>query len=122
MEVKELICVNCPMGCHVEVEMDGKTIHSISGYRCEKGKNYAEQEFTNPMRILTTTVKVHGGIYRVLPVITEKEIPLSQTKQIMEVLEKVEVNAPIHMNDVIVKDICGTGVDVIASRTMDKQK
>ncbi len=122
MENKELVCVNCPMGCHINVEMDGKEIISIFGNRCPRGEKYARQESIEPMRILTTTIKVEDGIYRVLPVITSSEIPLAIMEDAMDELRKVCVKAPVRENQVILENLCNTGVSVIASRCMERNK
>lgn len=118
---KELICVNCPVGCRVTVEVEGEQILSVSGNQCPRGKAYAEAECIRPMRILTTTVRIHGGIHRVLPVISSKEIPLDQMMAAMEVLRGVSVQAPVQVGDVIVPDLLGTGADIVAARSMCRQ-
>ncbi len=120
MTEKELICVNCPMGCRVKVQLDGDKVISVSGNSCIRGKTYAEKECVRPERILTTTVKVEGGTHRVLPVITDKEIPLDMIFDAMEVIKKVSVSAPVSEGQVIVDNILGSGASVIASRSMNK--
>ncbi len=118
MEEKELICVNCPMGCRVRVQLEGNTVISVTGNQCPRGKKYAEQESICPMRILTSTVTVENGQHRVLPVITSAEIPLSMMEDAMKEIRRVSVRAPITMDQVIIHDLLGTGADVIASRSM----
>ena len=118
MTTKELICVNCPMGCRVQVEMEGQTILSVSGYTCPRGKEYAEQECVRPMRILTSTVRILNGEHRVLPVITSADIPLDLMTDAMDVIRSITVEAPVEADQVLVQDLLHTGVDVIASRSM----
>lgn len=119
METRELICVNCPKGCRITVTLDDDgAVSKVTGFSCINGKNYAEQECTRPMRILTTTVKINNALYRVIPVITSKDIPLDMMKEAMEEIRKIEVEAPVSVNQVIVKDFLGTGADLIASRSM----
>ena len=120
MEKKELICVNCPKGCHITVTLDHGKVTDIQGYTCEKGKNYAAQETIRPMRVLTSTVKLEGGTLRVLPVITSKEIPLDLCHEAMDAIRKIDVKAPVKMDDVIVKDFLHTGADLLASRSIPK--
>ena len=117
---KELVCVNCPMGCRISVEMKEGKIVDISGNTCPKGKEYAEQECIRPMRILTTTVRICHGVHRVLPVISERSIPLDLVFQAMEQVKHVEVSAPVKEGDVILDDLAGTGVKLLASRSMEK--
>jgi len=120
METRELICVTCPMGCRITVEMEEGKVLSVSGNSCPRGEAYARQECIQPMRILTSTVRIENGIHRVLPVITEKEIPLEKMEAAMAEVREVTVNAPVVVNDVILEDIAGTGVNLIASRSMQK--
>ncbi|MBR6106387.1 MAG: DUF1667 domain-containing protein [Oscillospiraceae bacterium] len=116
---KELICVNCPMGCRLTAVIENDTVVSVSGNRCPKGKAYAETECIRPERILTTTVRIMGGIHRVLPVISERELPLDRIFEAMEVLRTVQVQAPVAVGDVVVPDILGTGVSIVAARSME---
>lgn len=118
METKELICVNCPMGCRITVEMEGKKVLSVKGNSCPRGKAYAESECVRPMRILTSTVSVHNGIHRVLPVITEDAIPLDLMEQAMAEVREVRVEAPVQEGQVVRENIAGTGVSLIASRSL----
>ena len=93
---------------------DGK-VTDIKGYSCDKGKNYAAQETIRPMRVLTSTVRIEHGTLRVLPVITNREIPLDLCEKAMEEIRKITIEAPVQMDQVIVKDFLGTGADLIAS-------
>lgn len=121
MEQKELVCVNCPKGCRITVELEDGKVQAIRGYSCDKGKQYAAQETTRPMRILTTTARIEGARLRVLPVITDKEIPLDQMSEAMNQVRKITVQAPIKVNDVIIADFLGTDANLVASRSMEKQ-
>lgn len=120
METKELICVNCPKGCRITVTLADGKIQSITGNSCPKGAEYAAKETTRPERILTSTVRIEGGLWRVLPVITSGAIPLDQMEAVMKTVRTVRVEAPVAMNQVLVADINGLGVDLIASRSMEK--
>jgi len=115
----DLVCINCPLGCHLHAEKVNDKI-VVSGNTCPRGEQYAINEMTCPMRTLTTTVKIEGAIHNALPVITNKQIEKDKMFKIMEALKGVKVKAPIKVNDIIVKDICNTGVDIIASRSMKK--
>ena len=118
MTETELVCVVCPMGCRITVTLDGDNIVSVTGNSCPRGKAYAEKECIRPERILTTTVKLEGGIHRVLPVITDKEIPLDKVFEAMELVRKVTVKAPVSEGQVIIENILDSGANVIASRSM----
>ena len=113
---KEIICTVCPRGCHIEVIGNGETVESAEGYGCKRGLEYAENEYAHPVRILTTTVKLDGIDNDLLPVRSEKPLPKEKLFECMEVIKKVSVKTPVNCNDVIVKDICKTGVNIVATK------
>ena len=119
---KELTCINCPLGCALtaEVEMvDGKpVVVSVTGNTCPRGEAYAKKELTHPTRIITSTVRVHGGSLAAVPVKTASDIPKEKIFDVMHVLRGVDVDAPVELGQVIVSDIAGTGVDIVATRTV----
>ncbi len=114
-----ITCIKCPLSCSIEIERRGDVL-DVKGYECEIGRRYAIEELDNPMRILTTTVAVRNGIHPVLPVRTEREIPKSLLFDAVEILSNIVVEAPIYHGDIIYKNICNTGVNVIASRDIKK--
>lgn len=115
MEVRELTCVACPMGCQMTASIDNGVVVSVTGNTCPRGKKYAETECTHPVRPLTTTVKVEGGKHPVVPVKSADPVPKEKMFECMEALNKVTVKAPIKIGDVIVEDICSTGVKIVAT-------
>ena len=116
MEKRELICIGCPMGCPVTVEMDGDKIVSVTGNTCPRGDAYARKEVTNPTRIVTSTVKVEGSCVEMISVKTKEDIPKEKIFDCVKALKGVTVKAPVHIGDVILADVAGTGVDVVATR------
>jgi len=121
MEKRSLICIGCPMGCLLTVEQDNGKIISVSGNTCSKGAEYAHKELTNPTRIVTTTVKVENGKIAVVSVKTKKDIPKEKIGLCVGALKNITVKAPITMGDVIIKNVAGTGVDIIATKNVEKQ-
>lgn len=113
--VKELICISCPMGCHLSVDTEKLT---VTGNSCKRGEIYGINEVTNPVRVITTTVKIEGAHHAVLPVKTKTPIPKDLNFKCIEELNKITVKAPVKMGDVIVENILNTGVDVIATRDL----
>ena len=111
MEIKELTCINCPMGCLLTVEMDGDAIRDISGYTCPRGKTYAEKEVTNPTRVVTSTIKVVGGRKDRVACKTQYDLP----KDMMEAINAAQAQAPVVIGEVLIADVAGTGVDVVAT-------
>ena len=121
MRKEEMICIICPLSCHLEVELDDQgNVGEVTGNSCPRGDTYARKELTNPTRMLTSTVSIKGAMYDRLPVITSNDIPKGKMFDVMKAIAEVEVSAPIKVKDVIVKDVCGLGVDIVASRSMDK--
>lgn len=118
MERKQLICVNCPKGCHITVDLEDNKPVNINGYTCEQGKKYAMQETVEPMRVLTSTVKMENGTLNVLPVITEHEIPLRLWKDAMKEIGKICIKAPVKQGQIIIEDFLHTGVNLLSSRTV----
>ena len=116
MEKRELICIGCPMGCPLTVELEGGEILSITGHTCRRGEVYARKEVTNPTRIVTSTVDVEGGKVARVSVKTKEDIPKEKIFQCVQALKGVTVKAPVHIGDVIVANVADTGVDIVATR------
>ena len=112
----ELICIGCPKGCHLKV--DEENGYAVTGNSCPIGAEYGANELKNPTRVLTSTVRIVGGLHDCLPVRTNKPIPKPLLLQAMAELKNVEVKSPVKMGDVIVSNILDTGADVIATRNM----
>lgn len=115
--MSEMVCIACPMGCHMDVEMLVGQV-TVEGNQCKKGATYAQEELTAPKRVVTSTVKISHGIYERLPVKTSVAIPKEDIFNIMSVLDDVAVESPIYMGDVIVHDVLGTGADIVSTRDM----
>lgn len=113
---KELVCVSCPIGCMLTVELNDKNeVISVRGNTCKRGEQYAKDECTNPVRMLTTTIKVSGGSLPVVPVKTSKPIPKGKMFDCMKVINNEVVDAPVKMGDVLIYNVCDTGVDIVAT-------
>ena len=121
MEVKNLTCINCPMGCHLTIEMEGEQVIQVSGNTCKRGEIYARKEVTNPTRIVTTTVKVTNGTSGMVSVKTKEDIPKGKIFDCVKALKNVQVEAPVHIGDVIAENIAETGVDIVATRNIERQ-
>lgn len=112
-EIRHITCIRCPMGCALTVELTDGVVTKVEGNQCNRGVEYAKTECVNPVRTLTTTVKTTYSV--LLPVRTREAIPKALLMEAMAVLRGVVVTAPVKGGDVIVPNICNTGVDVIAS-------
>ena len=115
---KEIICTVCPRGCHIRVTGEGENVRTVEGYSCKRGLEYATAEFAHPVRILTTTVGIAGDEHELLPVRSSAPVPKDKLFECMEAIRGVRVKLPVKQYDVIVPNICGTGVDIVATRPM----
>ena len=116
----EYVCIVCPNSCRLKVEeVDGEI--QVTGNECKRGIAHGIHEHTNPERMITTTIAVRGGTLPRIPVISSAEVPKSVLKDCLARLYSLEVEAPVTCEQVIEKNICGTGVDVIASRSMPRK-
>jgi CxxC motif-containing protein len=120
-EKKHFVCVVCPIGCEIDVVHEGSTIVSMEGNKCEKSVEFVSQELIEPMRILTTTVRIQGSRWTVVPVRTDRAVPRRLFPRIMKRLRLVELQAPVNMLDVVLRDILHTGANVIATRSMPRE-
>lgn len=117
MKQTEMICIGCPLGCMLTVTGSGDNI-KVSGNTCKKGVTYAIQEINNPKRMVTTTVRVRNGELLVVSVKTNGEIPKGKIMECMKVLANIIVDAPVSIGDEIMLDILGTGIQVVATKSV----
>lgn len=120
MEERKLICICCPMGCQLQVTMKDGQVEKVEGNTCKRGAEYGKKEVTNPTRIVTTTVRVHGGNLPVVSVKTAADIPKEAVEQCVRELKEVELEAPVQIGDVVYHRVAGTGIDVIATKNIEK--
>ena len=121
MEHKELICINCPLGCMLSVDTDDNREMTVTGNNCPRGDAYARKELTNPTRIVTSIVSVTDGELPVVSVKTASDIPKDKISAIIEELKSVTVEAPVTIGETVLTDAAGTGVDVIATRNVGRK-
>ena len=107
-----ITCIACPLGCSVEVSDDLTT----SGHKCKNGIAYAVQEVTRPVRVITASVKVAGGDLPLVSVKSSAPVPKARIIDIARLLRKMQVAAPIQLGQVLLKDVCSTSVDIVATR------
>jgi len=114
---KNLICIVCPIGCRLKVTGTPDDL-KVSGYKCEKGITYAHDEIKNPLRMICTTAKITGGIHDIIPVKTDRPIPDKYKLDVVTAVKKICLKSPVRMGDVIIADLFGTGVNIVAERDM----
>lgn len=118
--IRELTCIGCPLGCTVRVEMAEEEVVSVTGYTCRRGKEYAVKEVTAPTRIVTSTVRLEGREHLVLPVKTERDIPKNKIMECVSALKNVAVRPPVHIGQVILENVAGTDVPVVATKNINE--
>jgi CxxC motif-containing protein len=113
---REITCIECPTGCTVNVAVeDGKAVR-VDGFGCRRGRDYAIAEVEHPVRLLTTTVPACGLAVRMVPVRTSRPIPRDMRTRAMEVIRRVRIRRAVKVGDVIIENLLGLGVDVVATR------
>ena len=118
MEKRELTCIGCPMGCQITVELEGEEILSVAGNTCAIGDKYARNEVLHPERTVTSTMVVDGGDRPRVSVKTAANIPKDKIFQCMKEIDAVRATAPIAIGDVLLPNVAGTGVDVVATKNV----
>lgn len=116
----DFICTVCPKGCHLHVEEIGE--HKVTGFSCPRGEAYGRAELLHPTRVLTSTVRIQGALHPRLPVKTAAPIPKEQLFAAMALLDAVDMKAPVHIGDVVVPNVLGTGVDIVATKEMPREE
>ena len=115
--MRELTCIICPNSCSLQIDED----LNVSGNLCERGRNFALQEMTDPKRSLTTTVRANGLEKKVIPVKTDGEISKGLIEEAMKILHRVVIDHPVKAGDVIVENICNSHVNVIVTVNTEEE-
>ena len=118
MEKRELTCIGCPMGCPLTVELENGAVTAVYGNTCPRGDAYARKEVTAPTRIVTTTVRVTGGVLAAVSCKTRTDIPKDKIFVVVRALKAVTVAAPVTIGQVVLPNAADTGVDVIATKNV----
>ncbi len=122
MNTVNLTCIGCPLGCQIEVMMDeeGKIL-LVTGNTCPRGEKYARKEVTAPTRIVTSSVRLYGSRNgeRMVPVKTASDIPKGKIMDVIRDLRGVSVPCPVHIGDVLIRNVAGTGVDMVATKEVE---
>ncbi len=121
MENRKFICLGCPVGCTLEVQVENGKVIKVEGNKCKIGVEFAEQEVKNPRRKVTTTVRIKDGVLPLLPVYTDNTFPKGLIFALIKELQKIEINAPIQMDDIVLENALNTGVNIRASRSIRRK-
>lgn len=113
---KDITCIVCPVGCKITIQKDEDGEYLVTGNTCKRGRDYAIEEMTHPMRMLTSTVKIDHPVHRRLPVHSSAAVPKEKLFDVIRELDKVEVKSPVKTGQVVLQNVLGLGVDICASR------
>ena len=113
---KELICINCPLGCALTAEVEGGEVVSVSGNTCPRGEQYAKTELIAPVRIVTTTMMTDSG--KPIPVKTKAPIPKGKIFEVVAAIKAQTAPLPVKMGDVLLENAAGTGIDIVSCKSM----
>ncbi|HPV03407.1 MAG TPA: DUF1667 domain-containing protein [Myxococcota bacterium] len=118
---KNFTCIGCPIGCPLQLTHEGRDILEIEGHQCNRGAKYAQQEFRDPRRFLSTTVAIEGARWKRLPVKVTAPVPKDRVVEAAVEIHRLSVSAPVALGQVLIRDLLGEkGVDVVATRTMQR--
>lgn len=115
--MKELICIVCPNGCHLKV--DEQNGYAVTGNKCDRGVDYGKAELCNPVRVVTSTVKLENAQSSRLPVKTDAAIPKALIFEVMKVIDALAVSAPVKVGQVLVENLLGTGVSLVSCKSVE---
>ena len=117
--MKELICINCPLGCRLQVDDRNVSDIKVTGNTCLRGVKYAVSEVTAPKRMVTSSVPVEGATVSRVSVKTTNPIPKQKIFDVLKLIKTVKATAPVMIGDVLYKNICD-GVDLVATSQASK--
>lgn len=117
MEIKKMTCINCPLGCSLEISIMGEDIQ-VSGNKCKRGHEYGVNEIKDPRRIITSTIKALGGDKPLVSVKTDREIPKKLMLEAMKIINQNSASAPVKIGDILIKNILETGVNIVATSSV----
>lgn len=120
MKNRDMICIVCPVGCHMEIieDSESKSGYRVEGANCKRGEVYGVKELSNPTRLLTSTVKIIGSKLPRVPVRTDKEIPKDKIFEVMKIINEIELKVPVKMGQVLSENVLGLDVNIISSRSV----
>ena len=113
----KMICINCPKGCELDVERAADGTITVTGHTCPRGEAYGRAELENPTRMVTGLVRV-AGMRKPLPVKTKSPVPKGKISDVLFAMHQATVQLPVKIGDVIVPDVAGTGIDLVATANM----
>lgn len=119
MNSRAFTCILCPNGCEIEVCHENGRILEIKGNKCPKGQQYVEQELTDPRRTIASSVRIKGSFLPLCSVRLTKPVPKQSIFSVMEEINKTELKAPVHIGEIVIRNVCGLDCDVVVTKNME---
>jgi CxxC motif-containing protein len=119
---KTVTCILCPVGCKIQVDVVKGRCRAITGHLCRHGVGYAHAEAIDPKRMVTTSVLVENGEWPLVSVKTSAPLSRDKIFTVLEEIKKISVEAPIALGQILMADVGGTAVDIIATRPVPKKR
>ena len=113
---RQINCVCCPRGCAVTVDESG----AVSGNGCRNGRAYALEQLGNPRRRVTGEIRVRGAAVERCPVKTDRPVPVDCLEEQEALLRATVVEAPVYVSQVLLRDVCGTGANVVSCASLSR--
>jgi CxxC motif-containing protein len=120
-DVRRITCINCPLGCTLEVELKENEVISVTGFQCPRGKDYAKKEVLNPTRTITSIIPVVHGDQSMVSVKTDQDIPKGKIREVMYALKDLTVEAPVEIGQIILANVGETDVNIIATKRVGRK-
>ena len=120
--MKKMICIECPKGCDLTIDIEGCRVIKVTGNQCPKGEKYAISEIENPVRVLTSTVLADGLSLKMIPVRTNKPIHKSKMAEAMSEIKKIKIDKPVKAGDIVLRDLLGLGIELVSTRDAGKRE
>ena len=116
--LQTITCIECPIGCTIEVETEGGAVVSVRGNGCPRGEIYGKNELQHPVRVITSTVRIEGAAVPRLPVKTDKPLPKEKMFECMHQLDSITAKSPVRIGDRLAEHILGTDVNIVATKAL----
>ncbi|MBD3325147.1 DUF1667 domain-containing protein [candidate division KSB3 bacterium] len=115
---QEMVCITCPLGCRMELEIEDGEITAVRHNSCKRGITYAQQEYYDPRRMVTTTAAVQGGLQKRVPVRTSEPIQVEHIEALLQAIYTLDLSAPLTIGTPVIENFADTGIHVIATRNI----
>lgn len=120
---KEIICISCPIGCHLNVSWDEnskleKQSIKVEENKCSRGENYGREEIMAPKRVITATCSIDSVHMQRIPVKSTDALLKEYMTELIGDIYKLNIKAPVKTGDIVIKNFKNTGIDIVTTRSL----